>query len=82
MINHVHKSLPQFARPWSAISARSKAPSKPKGEEMNEVLSLLVKSDEHTDPEFVAHIPIVITAGHATISSALCWAAYLLSLHP
>ncbi len=49
---------------------------------MNEVLSLLVKSDEHTDPEFVAHIPIVITAGHATISSALCWAAYLLSLHP
>ena len=50
--------------------------------EMNDILSLLVKSNDFTDDELANQVLTMQAAGHETTSSALSWCMYLLSLHP
>lgn len=53
-----------------------------KGEEMNDILSLLVRSNDFTDDELAHQTLTMMAAGHETTSSALSWCTYLLSRHP
>ncbi|KAI0419671.1 cytochrome P450 [Xylaria grammica] len=47
-----------------------------------DVLSLLIKSGNFTDPQLRDQLLTFLAAGHETTSSALSWACYLLSKHP
>ena len=48
----------------------------------NDILSLLVRSNDFTDAELSEQVLTMMAAGHETTSSALSWCAYLLSKHP
>lgn len=48
----------------------------------NDILSLLVRSNDFTDHELAEQTLTMMAAGHETTSSALSWCAYLLSKHP
>ncbi|KAI0487501.1 cytochrome P450 [Xylaria cf. heliscus] len=47
-----------------------------------DVLSLLIKTGNFTDPQLRDQLLTFLAAGHETTSSALSWACYLLSKHP
>ncbi|KAI1421794.1 cytochrome P450 [Xylaria sp. FL1777] len=47
-----------------------------------DILSLLIKSGNFTDPQLRDQLLTFLAAGHETTSSALSWACYLLSKHP
>ncbi|KAI0547518.1 cytochrome P450 [Xylaria curta] len=47
-----------------------------------DVLSLLIKSGNFTDPELRDQLLTFLAAGHETTSSALTWACYLLAKYP
>lgn len=53
-----------------------------KGAEMNDILSLLVRSNDFTDDELAHQTLTMMAAGHETTSSALSWCTYLLAQHP
>ncbi|KAI0521079.1 cytochrome P450 [Xylaria bambusicola] len=46
-----------------------------------DILSLLIKSGNFTDPQLRDQLLTFLAAGHETTSSALSWACYLLSKH-
>lgn len=49
---------------------------------MNDIISLLVKSNDFSDVELAHQTLTMMAAGHETTSSTLSWCIYLLSLHP
>jgi len=51
-------------------------------EKRNDILSLLVKSNDFTDTELSDQVLTMMAAGHETTSSTLSWCAYLLATHP
>ncbi|KAI9658858.1 MAG: hypothetical protein M1831_003884 [Alyxoria varia] len=51
-------------------------------EHHDDILSLLVKSNDFTHSELANQVLTFMAAGHETTSSALSWCSYLLSLHP
>lgn len=58
------------------------AKDKTAAESMNDILSLLVRSNDFDDHQLSEQVLTMMAAGHETTSSALSWCAYLLSLHP
>lgn len=51
-------------------------------EEMKDILSLLVLSNDFNDKELADQALTMLAAGHETTSSTLAWAIYLLATHP
>ena len=51
-------------------------------ESLNDIISLLVKSNDFTDNELAHQTLTMMAAGHETTSSTLSWCAFLLSQHP
>jgi cytochrome P450 len=47
-----------------------------------DILSLLIKSGNFSDPQLRDQLLTFLAAGHETTSSALSWACYLLAKHP
>ncbi|KAH7116694.1 cytochrome P450 3A4 [Dendryphion nanum] len=55
---------------------------KTEGKESNDILSLLIRSNNFSDDGLVDQLLTFLAAGHETTSSALTWTTYLLSTHP
>ena len=51
-------------------------------EGMNDIISLLVKSNDFDNHDLAHQTLTMMAAGHETTSSTLSWCTYLLSLHP
>jgi cytochrome P450 len=51
-------------------------------ESMDDILSLLIKSNDFSDEDLANQTLTMMAAGHETTSSALTWITYLLSKHP
>jgi len=49
---------------------------------MDDIISLLVKSNDFTDEELANQAMTMMAAGHETTSSALSWVTFLLAKHP
>lgn len=47
-----------------------------------DILSLLIRSNDFSDPQLVDQLLTFLAAGHETTSSALTWASYLLAKNP
>ncbi|PMD41152.1 cytochrome P450 monooxygenase-like protein [Hyaloscypha variabilis F] len=56
--------------------------AKTKGEGGNDILSLLIESNNFSDDELVDQMLTFLAAGHETTSSALTWAVWLLATNP
>ncbi|GAP87193.1 putative cytochrome P450 3A13 [Rosellinia necatrix] len=52
------------------------------GDDHFDISSLLIKSNNFTDPQLRDQLLTFLAAGHETTSSALSWASYLLAKHP
>ena len=48
----------------------------------DDIISLLIKSNDFNDDELAAQTMTMMAAGHETTSSALSWVLYLLAKHP
>lgn len=48
----------------------------------NDILSLLIKSNDFTDNELAHQVLTMMAAGHETTSSTLSWCLFLLARHP
>lgn len=53
-----------------------------KNSDMNDIISLLVKSNDFTDDELAHQTLTMMAAGHETTSSTLTWCTYFLSRYP
>lgn len=53
-----------------------------KSVDQTDILSVLIRSGSFDDDGLVDQLLTFLAAGHETTSSALTWAAYLLSIHP
>lgn len=56
--------------------------AKLKGERGNDILSLLIETNNFSDKELVDQMLTFLAAGHETTSSALTWAVWLLATNP
>lgn len=84
-LNRISKSLYDFAFNMSkerrAELDDSQKPADEKAKR-NDILSLLVKSNDFSDNDLAHQVLTMMAAGHETTSNTLGWCAYLLSLHP
>lgn len=59
-----------------------KSKLKTEGKESNDILSILMRSNNFSDDDLVDQLLTFLAAGHETTSSALTWTSYLLATHP
>merc|ERR1712078_770690 len=84
-LKRISKSLYDFAYNMSkerrAELNESKVPIDEKNKR-NDILSLLVKSNDFSDNDLAHQVLTMMAAGHETTSNTLGWCAYLLATHP
>lgn len=85
LLNQISRNLYKFAHNMSkerrALLNDSKVPKEEK-DKMNDILSLLVRSNDFTDHELAHQALTMMAAGHETTSSTLSWCVYLLAKDP
>ncbi|KAJ4381079.1 hypothetical protein N0V86_003426 [Didymella sp. IMI 355093] len=59
-----------------------KSKMKHESQESQDILSIMIRSNNFSDTELVDQLLTFMAAGHETTSSALTWASYLLSKNP
>lgn len=81
-LSAIQANLHSFALNMVKERRRLFAADKTAAESKNDILSLLVRSNDFDDHQLAEQVLTMMAAGHETTSSALSWCAYLLSLHP
>ena len=81
-INEIQGYLYKFA--YGVVQSRRARfeDDKQAQQSMNDIISLLVKSNDFDNNELAHQTLTMMAAGHETTSSTLSWCCYLLSLHP
>lgn len=81
-VNSIQKELYQFS--LDLVRSRRAAFKKDSrlADSMDDILSLLIKSNDFSDEELANQTLTMMAAGHETTSSALTWVIYLLTKHP
>ena len=81
-VNEIQQYLLGFATEM-VRERRARFAKDPEAKEtFNDIISLLVKSNDFDDGELAQQALTMMAAGHETTSSTLSWCVYLLSRHP